>query len=87
MADLEALHALRPLTGLGNRRALERNGAHLLRSPVDPHFGAAVLDVDDLLVNDRFGRAGEYGAWPGRAAVPRATARTAAIAWAATSSC
>ena len=60
MADLEALTLSDPLTGLGNRRALERElGRTMLRSRrLDHPLALLFLDVDDLkLVNDRFGHA------------------------------
>ena len=61
LADLEALTLTDPLTGLGNRRALERELARaMLRSRrLDPPLSLLFLDVDDLKqVNDRFGHAG-----------------------------
>jgi diguanylate cyclase (GGDEF)-like protein len=61
LADLEALTLTDPLTGLGNRRALERDLAKaMLRSRrLDHPLSLLFLDVDDLkLVNDRFGHAG-----------------------------
>ena len=60
LADLEALTLSDPLTGLGNRRALERELARtMLRSRrLDHALALLYLDVDDLkLVNDRFGHA------------------------------
>ena len=60
LADLEALTLSDPLTGLGNRRALERELARtMLRSRrLDHALSLLYLDVDDLkLVNDRFGHA------------------------------
>ena len=60
LADLEALTLADPLTGLGNRRALERELARtMLRSRrLDHPLSLLYLDVDDLkLVNDRFGHA------------------------------
>ena len=60
LADLEALTLSDPLTGLGNRRALERELARtMLRSRrLDHPLGLLYLDVNDLkLVNDRFGHA------------------------------
>jgi len=60
LADLEALTMADPLTGLGNRRALERELARaMLRSRrLDHPLALLYLDVDDLkLVNDRFGHA------------------------------
>ena len=60
LADLEALTLSDPLTGLGNRRALERElGRTMLRSRrLDHPLALLYLDVDDLkLVNDRFGHA------------------------------
>ena len=60
LADLEALTLSDPLTGLGNRRALERELARtMLRSRrLDHPLSLLFLDVDDLkLVNDRFGHA------------------------------
>jgi diguanylate cyclase (GGDEF)-like protein len=61
LADLEALTLADALTGLGNRRALERELAKaMLRSRrMDHPLSLLYLDVDDLkLVNDRFGHAG-----------------------------
>lgn len=61
LADLEALTLTDPLTGLGNRRALERElGRAMLRSRrLDHPLSLLFLDVDDLKqVNDRFGHAG-----------------------------
>jgi diguanylate cyclase (GGDEF)-like protein len=61
LADLEALTLTDPLTGLGNRRALERELARaMLRSRrLDHPLSLLFLDVDDLKqVNDRFGHAG-----------------------------
>jgi len=60
LADLEALTLSDPLTGLGNRRALERELARtMLRSRrLDHPLALLYLDVNDLkLVNDRFGHA------------------------------
>ena len=60
LADLEALTLTDPLTGLGNRRALERELARtMLRSRrLDHPLSLLYLDVDDLKrVNDRFGHA------------------------------
>ena len=60
LADLEALTLADPLTGLGNRRALERELARsMLRSRRLGHpLSLLYMDVDDLkLVNDRFGHA------------------------------
>lgn len=60
LADLEALTLTDPLTGLGNRRALERELARtMLRSRrLDHPLALLYLDVDELkLVNDRFGHA------------------------------
>lgn len=60
LADLEALTLTDPLTGLGNRRALERELARtMLRSRrLDHPLSLLYMDVDDLkLVNDRFGHA------------------------------
>jgi len=60
LADLEVLTLSDPLTGLGNRRALERELARtMLRSRrLDHALSLLYLDVDDLkLVNDRFGHA------------------------------
>ena len=60
LADLEALTLSDPLTGLGNRRALERELARtMLRSRrLDHPLSLVYLDVDDLKqVNDRFGHA------------------------------
>jgi diguanylate cyclase (GGDEF)-like protein len=58
LIDLEALSLADPLTGLGNRRALERELARaMLRSRrLDHPLSLLYLDVDDLKsVNDRFG--------------------------------
>ncbi len=60
MRDLEALTLADPLTGLGNRRALERELARsMLRSRRLGHpLSLLYMDVDDLKdVNDRFGHA------------------------------
>lgn len=60
LLDLEALTLADPLTGLGNRRALERElGRSMLRSRRLGHpLTLLFLDVDDLKrVNDRFGHA------------------------------
>lgn len=60
LADLEALTLTDPLTGLGNRRALERELARtMLRSRrLDHPLALLYMDVDDLKqVNDRFGHA------------------------------
>jgi diguanylate cyclase (GGDEF)-like protein len=60
LADLEALTLSDPLTGLGNRRALERELARtMLRSRrLDHPLSLLYLDVDNLkVVNDRFGHA------------------------------
>lgn len=60
LADLEALTLSDPLTGLGNRRALERELARsMLRSRrLDHPLSLLFLDVDGLkAVNDRFGHA------------------------------
>ena len=60
LLDLEALTLTDPLTGLGNRRALERDVARaMLRSNrLDQPLTLLFLDVDDLkAVNDRFGHA------------------------------
>ncbi len=60
LVDLEALSLADPLTGLGNRRALERELARaMLRSRrLDQPLSLLFLDVDDLkAVNDRFGHA------------------------------
>ena len=64
LADLEALTLTDPLTGLGNRRALERELARtMLRSRrLDHPLTLLYLDVDDLkVVNDRFGHASGDG--------------------------
>jgi len=58
--DLEALTLTDPLTGLGNRRGLERDLAKaMLRSRrLDHPLALLFMDVDDLkIVNDRFGHA------------------------------
>jgi diguanylate cyclase (GGDEF)-like protein len=58
LSDLEALSLADPLTGLGNRRALELELARaMLRSRrLDHPLSLLYLDVDDLKsVNDRFG--------------------------------
>jgi len=60
LADLEALTLSDPLTGLGNRRALERELARtMLRSRrLDHPLALLYMDVDDLKqVNDKFGHA------------------------------
>jgi len=60
LTDLEALTLADPLTGLGNRRALERELARtMLRSRrLDHPLALLYMDVDDLKhVNDRFGHA------------------------------
>jgi len=60
LEDLEALTLTDPLTGLGNRRALERDLARsMLRSRrLDHPLTLLYMDVDDLkTVNDRFGHA------------------------------
>jgi len=60
LADLEALTLADPLTGLGNRRALERELARaMLRSRrLDHPVSLLYMDVDELkAVNDRFGHA------------------------------
>ena len=60
LADLEALTLSDPLTGLGNRRALERELARtMLRSRrLDHALALLYMDVDGLKqVNDRFGHA------------------------------
>jgi diguanylate cyclase (GGDEF)-like protein len=60
LADLEALTLIDPLTGLGNRRALERELARtMLRSRrLDHPLALLYMDVDDLKqVNDKFGHA------------------------------
>ncbi|HTR97183.1 MAG TPA: GGDEF domain-containing protein [Candidatus Acidoferrales bacterium] len=59
--DLEELTLTDPLTGLGNRRGLERDLAKaMLRSRrLDHPLALLYMDVDDLkVVNDRFGHAG-----------------------------
>lgn len=64
LADLEALTLTDPLTGLGNRRALERELARtMLRSRrLDHPLTLLYMDVDDLkTVNDRFGHAAGDG--------------------------
>jgi len=64
LADLEALTLTDPLTGLGNRRALERELARtMLRSRrLDHALSLLYMDVDDLKqVNDRFGHAAGDG--------------------------
>ncbi len=61
LADLEALTLTDALTGLGNRRALERELARvMLRSRRFDHaLSLLYLDVDDLkVINDRFGHSG-----------------------------
>lgn len=60
LEDLEELTLTDPLTGLGNRRGLERDLAKaMLRSRrLDHPLALLYMDVDDLkLVNDRFGHA------------------------------
>jgi diguanylate cyclase (GGDEF)-like protein len=60
LEDLEALTLTDPLTGLGNRRALERDLQRaMLRSRRLNHpLTLLYMDVDDLkVVNDRFGHA------------------------------
>lgn len=60
LADLEALTLTDALTGLGNRRGLERDLARaMLRSRrLNEPLALLYMDVDDLkLVNDRFGHA------------------------------
>ena len=60
LADLEALTLADPLTGLGNRRALERELMRsMLRSRrLDHALSLLYMDVDGLKeVNDRFGHA------------------------------
>ena len=60
LADLEELTLTDPLTGLGNRRGLERDLAKaMLRSRrLDHPLALLYMDVDDLkVVNDRFGHA------------------------------
>lgn len=60
LEDLEALTLTDPLTGLGNRRALERDLARaMLRSRRIGHaLSLLYMDVNDLKsVNDRFGHA------------------------------
>jgi len=64
LGDLEALTITDPLTGLGNRRALERELARsMLRSRrLDHPLTLLYMDVDDLKqVNDRFGHAAGDG--------------------------
>jgi len=61
LADLEALTLTDALTGLGNRRALERELARvMLRSRrLDLALSLLYLDVDDLkVINDLFGHSG-----------------------------
>ena len=61
LADLEEMTLTDPLTGLGNRRGLERELAHaMLRSRrLDHPLSLLFIDVNDLkVVNDRFGHAG-----------------------------
>ncbi len=60
LADLEMLTLTDPLTGLGNRRALERELARAMLRSRRLHHPLTLLfmDVDDLKqVNDRFGHA------------------------------
>ena len=60
LANLEALTLTDPLTGLGNRRSLERDltRAVLRARRLDIPLTLLFLDVDDLkLVNDQFGHA------------------------------
>jgi len=60
LEDLEALTVTDPLTGLGNRRGLERDLTRaMLRSRrLDHPLTLLFMDVDDLKkVNDRFGHA------------------------------
>ena len=60
LAELEQLTLTDPLTGLGNRRALERDLARLLRlsERIDEHLVLFYMDVDQLKqVNDRHGHA------------------------------
>jgi diguanylate cyclase (GGDEF)-like protein len=60
LADLEELTLTDPLTGLGNRRGLERDLARaMLRSRrLDHPLTLLYMDVDELkIVNDRFGHA------------------------------
>ncbi len=60
LEDLEALTLTDPLTGLGNRRALERDLSRaMLRSRRLNHpLTLLYMDVDDLkVVNDKFGHA------------------------------
>ncbi len=60
MANLEALTLTDPLTGLGNRRSLERDLTKAVTRSrrLDIPLTLLFLDVDDLkLVNDRFGHA------------------------------
>ncbi len=60
LADLEALTLTDPLTGLGNRRGLERElSKAMLRSRrLDHPLSLLFMDVDDLkIVNDRYGHA------------------------------
>ena len=60
LEDLEELTLTDPLTGLGNRRGLERDLAKaMLRSRrLDHSLTLLFMDVDDLkVVNDRFGHA------------------------------
>jgi diguanylate cyclase (GGDEF)-like protein len=61
LQDLEELTLTDPLTGLGNRRGLERDLAKaMLRSRrLDHPLTLLYMDVDDLkVVNDRFGHGG-----------------------------
>lgn len=78
LADLEALTLTDALTGLGNRRALERDLAKsMLRSRrLDHPLSLLFLDVDDLkVVNDRFGHSAGDETLRVMASVTRACSR------------